>query len=89
MNKQNQNLLLGFLCAIGICRIYKMKIDEPVFISNLRIHHYEIGLGCMYFGLTSESSFWVGFGLGLLIDDVQDLFKASDKLVKTIQTYFQ
>lgn len=83
LNKKD--ILLGFIHAKGGCLLYKMLIDKIFFLSDTRIHHYHLGLGIILYGIAEDSSYWIGFGLGLFFDDIKDFIDDSDRMIKELK----
>ena len=61
-----------FLLGLGagyLVASFVAKDAKPVFIGNIRLHHYLVGL-LAYF---ADNNFTRGFVLGVALDDISDL----------------
>jgi len=58
--------------------IWKEEIEKGGYFLGHRVHHGAVGGGLFLFGLKIGSPYIVGFGLGLMLDDIGDIDKWLD-----------
>ena len=64
---------LGVILGAISCKGYRILNLSPQYIHNYRVHHYQVGLGLLLWGIIQNKQFWIAFGSILLIDDIDDL----------------
>ena len=72
--KNSEKALIALSAAVAVGLIWKSQTNPPkVYLGNTRIHHYHVGGILALFGLISGSPTAVGFGTGLILDDIDDV----------------
>lgn len=81
MNERNTEFLAGLTVTAIICLGWRMQANPPpIYITNFRLHHYQVGLGFLLLGITKKMPFWLASGSMLIIDDLDDMIKDINKL---------
>ena len=79
-----QEFLKGMFLAPITIQLYNLLTNQSSFyINNSRIHHYQLGLGMLLWGIIQNKPFWISFGSILIIDDIDDMIKDLNKKTDT------
>jgi len=79
-----KSAIIGIGGGVILCQIAKSLGIGKVFVSNTRVHHYEVGLLCIGVGMTKKIMALVWFGLILVLDDFDDLIKDSQRIFRRL-----
>lgn len=77
------NPLIGFIFAPISIKMYNIITNQsPFTIHNYRFHHYQLGVVVLLWAILKKKPFFIGWGSGLIIDDLIDLLKDLNKFLK-------
>ena len=69
-----EKFAVGLSIATALGYAWQSQKNPPkVYLGGTRVHHYHAGAAIALFGLLSGSPTVLGFGAGLVLDDIDDI----------------
>ena len=70
----SEKALVGLSTATALGAAWRSQENPPkVYLGETRIHHYHVGAAIALLGIIFGSPTAVGFGAGLVLDDIDDV----------------
>lgn len=70
----SEKVFVALSAAVVLGKVWSSQSNPPkVYLGDTRIHHYHVGGILALLGLISGSLTAIGFGAGLILDDIDDV----------------